>query len=75
MDHETVNQWLLNSPFQPFTLNLSNGESYEIRHPEKILVGKRQAVVYAPDSDSFSFVALVHVNSIRPILSGQSSAS
>jgi hypothetical protein len=75
MNDETINQWLRSSPFQPFTLNLSNGESYEIRHPEKILVGKRQAVVYAPASDSFSFVALVHINSIRPIQPASQSTS
>ena len=67
MNSDTINERLHRAPFQPLTITISNGERYEVRHPEKILVGKREAVVYAPDSDRFSFVALVHVNSVKPL--------
>lgn len=67
MNSDTINEWLRRAPFQPFIITLSDGERYEVRHPEKILVGKREAVVYAPDSDRFSFVALVHINGIKPL--------
>ena len=31
--------------FVPFMLNLSNGESYRITHPEQILVGRSMATI------------------------------
>ncbi len=67
MDENAVKEWLKQEPFEPFVLRLSNGETYQVRHPEMLLVGKRKAVVYEPDSDAFSFVALVHINEIKPL--------
>jgi len=69
MDKNAIEKWLKAEPFQPFIINLSNGESYEVHHPEMILVGKRQAVVYERDADSFSFVSMVHINSIKALQS------
>ncbi len=31
--------------FRPFLLNLSNGESYQITHPEQVLVDRSVAVI------------------------------
>ncbi len=69
MRPETIREWLDRTPFQPFEIMLSNGNTHEVRHPEMIVVGKREAVVYTPDNDSFSFVALVHINELRPLQS------
>jgi hypothetical protein len=67
MDETVVKAWLKQEPFQPFVLTLSDGEQFEVRLPEMIVVGKRKAVVYEPSDDSFSFVAMVHINSIKPL--------
>ena len=67
MNPDSIREWLQRAPFKPFLMKHSNGNTYEIRHPEMIVLGKREAVVYAPDDDSFSFVALMHVNDLQPL--------
>lgn len=32
-------------PFEPFRLHLTTGETYDIRHPDLIMVGLRSAIV------------------------------
>ncbi len=69
MDELSLKEWIKQEPFEPFVVSLSNGESYEVHHPEMIVVGKRKSVIYNAESDSFTFVAMVHVNSIKPLQS------
>jgi hypothetical protein len=33
-------------PFRPFRISMASGQSYEIRHPEMILVGRSSVGVY-----------------------------
>jgi hypothetical protein len=33
------------TPFQPFRLILSNGQSYEVRHPEMIFVSRTNVII------------------------------
>jgi hypothetical protein len=33
-------------PFRPFRISMASGQSYEIRHPERILVGRSSVRVY-----------------------------
>lgn len=37
MNAETIRERLKRAPFQPFVLELSNGNAYEVRHPEMIV--------------------------------------
>jgi hypothetical protein len=32
-------------PFQPFRLHLTTGATYDIRHPDLIMVGRRSAII------------------------------
>ena len=59
--------------FRPFALNLSNGESYRITHPDQVLVDRSVAVVGTRRVngerryEKVVICALVHVVSLVPI--------
>ena len=67
MNSDTIREWLLRRPFEPFVLRLANGETHEVRHPENLAIGKNRLAVVQPDSDSFVHVALIHVNSVESL--------
>jgi hypothetical protein len=60
-------------PFVPFRLIVSEGGSYEVRHPDMIMVARRHVVVGlpAPENDSIAetthLVALIHVVRVEPL--------
>jgi hypothetical protein len=40
MRPEEVKNWLKREPFVPFRMVLSNGRTFEVQHPEMIMVGR-----------------------------------
>ena len=69
MNAETIREWLTRQPFEPFELRLSNGEAYQVRHPEVVAIGKNRVVIFNPETDRFVHIALIHVNSIQALQS------
>jgi hypothetical protein len=67
MNSEVVREWLVRQPFEPFELRLSNGETYQVRHPENVAIGSTKMAIANPDTDRIAHIALVHVNSIQPL--------
>ena len=67
MNTETIREWLNRHPFEPFVLSMSNGETYEVRHPENVAIGKNRLAVVDSDSDSIAHIALIHINSVKPL--------
>jgi hypothetical protein len=67
MNADTIREWLNRQPFEPFELRLSNGEHYEVRHPELLAIGKNRIAIVDPNTDRFVHVALVHINSIEAL--------
>lgn len=65
MNTETIHHFVDNRPFAPFIVRLSNGESYEVRHPENILILKTRLVIGYPEQDRAVHIGLLHVNSIE----------
>lgn len=41
-----IMEYVAAEPFRPFRINMASGQSFEIRHPEMILVGKSLVRVY-----------------------------
>lgn len=41
-----IMEYVSAEPFRPFRINMASGQSFEIRHPEMILVGKSLVRVY-----------------------------
>ena len=67
MNADTLREWLNRHPFEPFELRLSNGEAYQVRHPEVLAIGRDRVAIFDPNSDRVVHVALIHVNSIQAL--------
>jgi hypothetical protein len=48
MDVNDLQEAARRQPFQPFRLVLTTGESYEIRHRDLIMVGRRSLIIGIP---------------------------
>lgn len=67
MRPEELRELIRRQPFMPMRLHLTDGKSYDIRHPENILVS-RSYVHVGVDADSVTgvigrvdFVSLLHI--------------
>lgn len=69
MSYETLKELLDKRPFEPFELRLSNGERYEVRHPEMALLLKSRIVIGDVENDRTTTCALIHINSVAPLQS------
>ena len=75
MPPEQLREAVRARPFVPFRICLTDGQSYDIRHPELLMTGKRSAVIGVilqptepePLSDRFVTVDLLHVVRIEPL--------
>ena len=65
MNAETVREFLTRQPFQPLQVHLSNGEVYQIPHPEFAMLLKSTLVIGIPESDRVICCALLHIASIE----------
>ena len=65
-------QALSRRPFVPFCLHVSDGTTYDVRHPEMLMVAPESAVVGRPGTpfplvSSWEIVALAHVVRLVPL--------
>ena len=73
MQSADLDKRLKRKPFQPFRLYLTDGASFDIRHPELLMVGKRSAVIGLTDDPSDAHydrsvdVDLLHVVRVEPL--------
>jgi hypothetical protein len=73
MTPEELRDELRQQPFQPFRLVMSDGEGYDIRHPDLLWIGKRTAYVGLTGQPGQTFferavkVDLLHVIRIVPL--------
>ncbi len=67
MDH------VLAEPFRPLRINMASGRTFEVRHPEFVMLGRNTLTVYAPpegDPDGpqrWEEISLMIVESIAPL--------
>ena len=64
MNAEAIRDLLKRQPFRPFVIHLSNGETYEVRHPEFAILLKSTIVIGYPDSDRIGIASLLHINNV-----------
>ncbi len=62
---ETLVQLLRRQPFQPFVVQLTNGQAFEVRYPEMAALLKSNLIVSRPDSDEFDICSLLHIANIK----------
>ena len=65
MNAETVRELLRHRPFQPFKLRMTNGDVFEVKHPESVLVLKTKVIVGDPENDRSWICSLLHVAAIE----------
>ena len=73
MRPEDIREFLQHKPFQPFRVTLTDGRTYEVRHPEMAMVGRSAVAIglSAPDDpspiyDRLVTVSLLHIMQIQP---------
>ena len=73
MAPEEIRELLKHQPFEPFRLVMTDGGSYEIYHPDLLMIGQRTAVVGLVGDAGKEFfersvkVDLLHVVRLEPI--------
>jgi len=73
MAPEELRRTLKQQPFEPFRLVMTDGVSYEVRHPDLLLVGKRTVVVGLVGDGAQEYfeqtikVDLLHIIRLEPI--------
>lgn len=67
MTQDGVIEILRREPFRPFEVRLTNGERYEIRHPEFAAITKSNLVITNPDSERIVQCALFHIVAVEDL--------
>jgi hypothetical protein len=81
MSPEELREMNRRQPFEPFRLVMTDGVSYDIRHPDLLLIGVRSAIVGLTGDPSQTFyersvkVDLLHVIRLEPLSETQASPS
>ncbi len=65
MNTETLRELLQRRPFEPFELKLSNGDRFQVRHPENAILLKTRIIIGDPETDRSWTVSLLHIASIE----------
>ena len=73
MTYRKLGDYVAAEPYRPFRIRMASGQSFEIRHPEMILVGRTSARVYAPAGldtekpDNWHDVSLMLMETLEPV--------
>lgn len=71
MTLNTIRDLLQQRPFEPFRITMSNGLSYEIRHPEMAWLTTTNLLVATETEEGlpsrFRICALLHIASAEPL--------
>jgi hypothetical protein len=73
MTHEELQSRARQNPFEPFRVILTTGATYDIRHPDLIMVGRRSAIIGVTKKPDRTFydntiqVDLLHVVGVEGI--------
>lgn len=68
MNHDAMERLLRRRPFEPFQIRLSDGEKYDVRHPEMALLLKSRIVVAVPE-DRMVICPLLQIASVETLQS------
>ena len=63
--------YVTDEPFRPFRIKMASGQSFDIRHPEMILVGRTSVRVHTAtgddDKEKWHDVSLMLMETIEPL--------
>jgi hypothetical protein len=79
MNYHKVGEYVTAQPFRPFRIKMVSGKSFDIRHPEMIMVGVNSAKIYTtkaedPDGPPFWTDASLMLIETIELLEPQSAA-
>jgi len=64
MNAETIRDLMRRRPFEPFKLRMTNGDVYEVKHPELAIVLKTRLILADPENDRAWTLSLLHIAAI-----------
>jgi hypothetical protein len=71
---EDIREFVRKSPFQPFRITLTDGRTYDVRHPELAMVGRSAVAIGIPSADTAEpiydrlvTVSLLHITQAEPL--------
>lgn len=74
MRQEDLRQFLRQQPFQPFRVTLTDGRTYDVRHPELVAIGRYSLIIGFPSPDDpepvfedYVAVSMLHIMQAQPI--------
>jgi hypothetical protein len=74
MRPEDIRAFLKKMPFEPFRITLTDGRSYDVRHPEMAMVGRSSVLIGLPLVDDpepvydrFVTVSLLHIMQVQSL--------
>lgn len=77
MQAQGVVQELGKQPFEPLRIELTDGSSYEIRHPDLVIVFPSKVIIATPGrqqpqpAESYDVVSLAHIMRLTPLNSSR----
>jgi hypothetical protein len=72
MTLQTFRHLLTQQPFRPFRVVMSSGKSYEVRHPEMVMLTRNDLLVGVDSDDDgfpaeFKICSLLHITAVEPL--------
>jgi hypothetical protein len=81
MRSEDIREYVKQEPFQPFRLTLTDGRTYEVHHPELVMVGRSALAIGLPRPgdpepvyDRLVTVSLLHIMQLEALASSTSTS-
>ena len=76
MTVQTFRDLLKQTPFKPFRLVMSSGQTYDVRHPEMAMLTRTSILVGVDEADDgipaeFKICSLLHVTAVEPIMAAE----
>ncbi len=70
MNPDEIRELLRRDPFEPFRFHLTSGDTYEIREPNSVALGKRRAFIAFSDTDRQAFFPYLHIAAVETVTNG-----
>ena len=71
MTYRKLGEYVAAEPFRPFRIKMESGQTFDVRHPEMILVGRMSVRVYAVVGDvmaeKWDDISMMLMETIEPL--------
>jgi hypothetical protein len=67
MTYRKLGDYVQAEPFRPFQIKMASGQSFDVRHPEMIMVGRSSARVFGDEDGRWHDVSLMLMETVEQI--------